>query len=386
VRAVSENFLSQEEIDALLKSQVVSEQETESEQEHQTSTPAGEEEDLTQEERDVLGEIGNISMGSAATTLSDIVQHRVSITTPHVILSNQKELFGSFVKPYVVIDINYIEGLTGSNLLLVGLTDAAIIADLMMGGTGENVGEELSEMGLSAVSEAMNQMIGSAATAMSNMFGFPVVISPPRATVVEFDKQELEFDLNGNAIAVVSFKLVVGNLIDSQIMQLIPVKAAKEIVKYLLAPSAGDNRSPGATAEDGDVEEDNGLEDFVPGSPSDREIQPKEIKDDTFSTRMASFTPGAGEDVERGKNLDLILDVPLKVSVVLGRCKKPIGEVLKLVPGTIVELDSLADEPVDILVNGTLIAQGEVVVVNENFGVQVNNIISPEERLRRLRD
>ncbi len=384
---MSENFLSQEEIDALLKSQVVPEQETESKQEHQTSTSAGEEEDLTREERDVIGEIGNISMGSAATTLSDIVRHRVSITTPHVTLSNQKELFSSFVKPYVVIDINYIEGLTGSNLLLVGLTDAAIIADLMMGGTGENVGEELSEMGLSAVSEAMNQMIGTAATAMSNMFGFPVVISPPRATVVEFDKQELEFDLNGNTIAVVSFKLVVGDLIDSQIMQLIPVKAAREIVKYLLAPSAGDNGSRDATAGDGDVEEDNGLGDFVPGTPSDREIQPKEeIKDDTFPTRMGSYAPDAGEEVERGKNLDLILDVPLKVSVVLGRCKKPIGEVLKLVPGTIVELDSLADEPVDILVNGTLIAQGEVVVVNENFGVQVNNIISPEERLRRLRD
>lgn len=125
---MSENFLSQEEIDALLKSQVVPEQETESKQEHQTSTSAGEEEDLTREERDVIGEIGNISMGSAATTLSDIVRHRVSITTPHVTLSNQKELFSSFVKPYVVIDINYIEGLTGSNLLLVGLTDAAIEA------------------------------------------------------------------------------------------------------------------------------------------------------------------------------------------------------------------------------------------------------------------
>lgn len=379
---MSENFLSQEEIDALLKSQVPMQEEPPAQF---GEKEIAEGEALTSDERDVLGEVGNISMGSAATTLSGLVGHRVLITTPHVTLSTQEELFRSFEKPYVVIDINYTEGLTGSNMLLLGVSDAAIIADLMMGGRGEVVEDGLSEMGLSAVSEAMNQMIGTAATAMSDMFGFRVVISPPRATVVEFDKEDcLEFELNGEKIAVVSFKLVVGDLIDSHIMQLMPVKAAKEIVKYLVAPSTetadqeeekeGDNQSTEAPVNDG--EQENNFEGFSPVP---------QVSESSFGQSLPGET-GIEERAEGSRNLDLILDVPLKVSVVLGRCKKPIGEVLKLVPGTIVELDSLANEPVDILVNGTLIAQGEVVVVGENFGVQVSNIISPEERLQKLRD
>lgn len=363
VETVSEEFLSQEEIDSLLKSQVTPEPEH----------------PLSLEEIDVIGEVGNISMGSAATIMSDLVRNKVRITTPQIKFSSLKELFSSFVKPYVVIDITYTEGLTGSNLLLISQGDAVIIADLMMGGTGEVENKELSEMELSAVSEAMNQMMGSAATAMSNMFGFSVIISPPNAKAVEFDKEEYEIDLSDDKVAAVSFRLEVGDLIDSQIMQVMPLNAAREMVRHLLKPSLSESVAAAEVQEEKEVVVEPQTQ-VVPPIPEELSLPPQ-------PEQYLSSLPeaDAAQSDKGGRNLDLILDVPLKVSVVLGRCRKPIGEVLKLVPGTIVELDSLADEPVDILVNGTLIAQGEVVVVNENFGIQVKNIVSPHERLQRLR-
>ena len=398
---MSESFLSQEEIDALLKGNNLPQEdvppETPSEagesQEPQAApeTAAPYEEELSQDEMDVIGEVGNISMGSAATTLSDLVNNRVSITTPQISMSTQKELFSSFVKPYVVIKISYTAGLSGTNLLLISTTDANIIADLMMGGTGKDVAHEFGELQLSAVSEAMNQMMGSAATSMSSMFDFKVNITPPLSDAIDFEgKTEFESGLDEERIVVVSFRLVVGDLIDSQLMQVIPIDGAKDMVKHLLSSSF-----PEAEEEAGEKE--------YPGESTEpaEEIYPvhKAQEEDTLYV-TPDYRPDAVtlehvhqdqhlhdlHEIPESRNLDLILDVPLRVSVVLGRCKRPVGEVLKLVPGTIVELDSMSSEPVDILVNGTLIAQGEVVVVNENFGIQVKNIISPEERLRRLRE
>lgn len=342
---------------------------------------APEEEWLTRDEIDVIGEVGNISMGSAATTLSDLVHNRVSITTPQIRLATQNELFGSFQKPYVVVKISYSAGLSGTNLLLISANDAVIIADLMMGGTGTEVSGEFGELQLSAVSEAMNQMMGSAATSMSNMFGFPVNITPPTAHAVDFEEQaNFESWLDEDKIVVISFELVVGDLIDSQIMQVIPIDVAKDLVKHLLSPSF--STAEESTGDGGSPEE------IIPQEmPQETLFDSPGIDPDVEPAAMQSSFPGQfSAPIPDSRNLDLILDVPLRVSVVLGRCKRPIGEVLKLVPGTIVELDSLSNEPVDILVNGTLIAQGEVVVVNENFGIQVKNIVSPEERLRKLRD
>ncbi len=384
---MNENFLSQEEIDALLKSQVIPENEASD----------GGLSELTHEEMDVLGELGNISMGSAATSLSSLLGHRVSITTPHITISSQKELFQSFEKPFVMVNIHYTEGLTGSNLFIISQSDVMVIADLMMGGNGAvNADKELTELDLSAVGEAMNQMMGSAATAMSNMFGFSVVISPPHAVAVDVSKSvEVDCKLNGDAVAVVSFRLEIGDLVDSQLMQVIPIPAAKEMTSHLLsspAPSCGsEEQVTGKGKDDGkDVKEENT---FKQQDTLKQEDQPADslqmeqgpsIQNDPFLQHDFSSGWGIENNIEEARNLDLILDVPLNVSVVLGHCKRPIAEVLKLVPGTIVELDSLANEPVDILVNGMLIAQGDVVVVNENFGIQVKNIISPEERIHKL--
>jgi len=385
---VSDSFLSQEEIDALLKQQNQEEPDQDAAEEAARESgagdsPAGPVENLTQEEQDALGEIGNISMGSAATTLSDLVRRRVSITTPDVKIMTQQQLYDSFEKPCVIIDVSFSEGLRGSNLFFMNVHDALIIADLMMGGEGSDVSGELSEMHLSAVAEAMNQMMGSAATAMTNMFGFSVKITPPNVHAVDFEKEDFDSGMSEDTVVVISFRLVVGDLIDSNIMQVISLPIAKEKAKKLLDPSFF------GAAEEGEQEESLGAQQEAAAVPeeeiiqADREVIEKPV--DSGAEKDLRRAPAHGAAAGENRNLDLILDVPLRVSVVLGRSKKPIGEVLKLTPGTIVELDSLASEPVDILINGTLIAHGEVVVVNENFGVQIKNIISPEERLHKLR-
>lgn len=359
---MADELLSQSEIDALL---------------NQSLAPAEPPPLLEQIHEDALGEIGNISMGSAATALSQIINQRVTITTPRVQVSTIRELFNSFTVPYALVQVLYTEGLDGANLLVIKVSDAAIIADLMMGGDGVNPSTELNELALSAVGEAMNQMIGSAATAMSSMFQRRVAISPPQLRQVHagtsVNEVEIPWDPD-TQIALVSFRMVIGELVDSEIMQVIPVDVAREQVKLLLGDAAG-QPAPGVGAEE--VPQD---------KPQPEEVRPGE-------SPVALSTPEAGPPAQASqatttgglpRNIELILDVPLNVSVILGRTRRPIKEVLSLIPGSVVELDKLANEPVEVLVNGHLIAEGEVVVINENFGVQVKRIVNPEERIKRL--
>ncbi|MBS3977624.1 MAG: flagellar motor switch phosphatase FliY [Syntrophomonadaceae bacterium] len=345
---MSSSYLSQEEIDALLR--------------QQPGGAAGQGAGLTETESDTLGEIGNISMGSAATVLSQLLNQRVTITTPRVSVSTLTTLFSAFEAPYVVVEVDFIDGLKGSNLLIINERDAAIIADIMMGGNGLNPPAKLTELHLSAVAEAMNQMIGSAATSMSTMFGRGIGISPPIVSPVDFESSSYVSPLiNGEDIVVIRFRIEIGALIDSEIMQVIPVKVAKEEVKLLLYPPAPEQISPPVRAEQ------------APQPVSSMEHLP---------VQAVNHQPLPPET----KNLELILDVPLSVTVILARTRRQIKEVLGLVPGAILEMDKLADEPVDILVNGTLIAQGEVVVIEENFGVRITSILSPVERLHNLKN
>ncbi len=350
---MNDSFLSQEEIDALLR------------QNGQNDSPAIQE--LTTDEKDALGEIGNISMGSAATTLSQLINQKVTITTPRITLTNSKALSESFNIPYLLVEIKFTRGIEGSNVLVMQVKDASLIADLMMGGDGSNVAEGLSEISASAVAEAMNQMMGAAATAMSTIFNRSVVISPPEITPVDFSEDTGNpFQYSEDVtLVVVSFALVIGELVDSEIMQVIPIQVAKEQAQILLTASNNINESD-------DREENN---------------KDKQQKETVLASTVRSSPPMtamAEENPDQPRNLDLILDVPLRVSVVLGRTKKPIKEVLRLTPGAIVELEKLVNEPVEILVNGTLIAHGEVVVINENFGVRLTHIVSARERLNNL--
>ena len=189
-------------------------------------------EDLTVEEKDAIGEISNICMGTAATTLYSLVNQKVVITTPTVTLSTWEEIQAAYAKPCVIINIAYKEGIKGNNILILKEDDVKVITDLMMGGDGTNLVDELSDLYLSAICEAMNQMMGSSATSLSSMLHKKIDISPPSASLVNVagDMEDvLVEEFRTNAFVRVQFKMEIGDLVDSNIMQLYPIDFAKSL-------------------------------------------------------------------------------------------------------------------------------------------------------------
>lgn len=405
-------MLSQEEIDALLKAAGERDDAGGPPAEPEEAQKAPEEASLagrpgaetkgaglSQAEMDALGEIGNISMGSAATTLSELLRQRVTITSPKVTTMAQEELFASFEVPYVLIQVDFKAGLRGFNVLIIKAKDAAIIADLMMGGDGTHPGEEITEIELSAASEAMNQMIGTASTSLSTVFGRTINISPPQTRVLDVVDGVRNYRLpTEDPVTVVAFKMMVGELLDTEIMQIMSIETAKEEAALLLSQLTGAGAALGS--EEPVPEEEEAPEQVPFAGEEEPSFAPAAEAASGREEAAAALTLEKGEKApftrERRpqkvsylseaeqRRLELLLDIPLKVSVVLGRTKRPIKEVLGLTPGAIVELSSQVDEPVEILVNGMLIARGEVVAVNENFGVRITSIVSPGERIRQL--
>ena len=355
---MSNRYLSQDEIDAILKG---------------GSNP--DTEGLSDVQIDALGEVGNISMGTAATTLAQLLSQRVTITTPRVMTLQKDELFDHFTVPYLAIMVNYTEGLSGFNLLVMKTTDAAIIADLMMGGKGDPGQGTLDDIQVSAVAEVMNQMIGTSATSMYSLFSRKVNISPPEVVLFDSPPDTGMFpDLEGETLVVVFFKMVIGNLIDSEILQVMPLRSAKQMVDFLMAGSSVSEK-PQAAPEPPRAEVRRQPEQQKATNPYH---EPVNVQKAQFSQLPVPPTsvPGA--------NIELILDVQLQVSVVLGKSKKSIKDILTLGSGSVVELDRMVEDQVDVLVNGTLIAKGEIVVVNENFGVRLTSVLSQADRIKEL--
>ena len=443
--SMSNNFLSQEEINALLSGEPMDDSSAEVE----TDKSEAIEDTITDTDKDLLGEIGNISMGSASTALYQLINQQVNITTPVVSVTTLKEIKQGFETPNVVVDIEYISGIVGRNVLIIRNDDGLVISNLMMGGDG-NIGEshELSELEVSAVSEAMNQMIGSAATSMATMFGRKVDISPPVARVVTDDSEPISDSIpEDEKIVKVSFKMTIGDLVDSSIMQIFPIKTAKNIVAIMTGqdttqdepkveepkqeiPSnqstlnneihdqpqvdhqsqvqydplaqAGNQQmqygydQPQQMAQQPQMQYGYGQPQMqygygqpqmqYQGQPMQYGYgQPQMQYQQPVEVHKAVFEPlGQQSQVPPIKNIDLIMDVPLDISVVLGRTKKSIKDILNLGAGSLIELDKLAEEPVEILVNGKQIALGEVVVVDENFGVRITSIVNSAERLKSL--
>lgn len=372
---MADRLLMQEEVDALLSLKHQQDSGSDPGESAPTEDPSAPSVDILNEERDALGEIGNISMGSAATTLSELLKLKVVITSPHVRMITKDELMEGLTVPYMVIKIRYTQGLDGASLLIVKTSDAAVIAELMMGGDVQNPPKELGELELSAAGEAMNQMIGAAATALADIFKRTVTISPPDVFIFDTDKEgeKPQFDFTDPIVAI-SFKMTVEDLLDTEIVQVLEAKTAKEEAALLLE-TVGSSGLEISQEKESFGEEPGGLASMLDAPASTPPVSP------AAAPASGPAVPPPGVDHTK---LNLLLDIPLKVTVVLGRTKRPIKDVLSLTPGSIVELAALADEPVEVLVNGTLVARGEVVVVNENFGVQITNIITPQERLQYL--
>lgn len=315
---------------------------------------------------DIIGEVGNISMSQAATTLSSILNRRVLITTPRVTYVKFQQILDELVTPKVSTVVEFKESLEGSNLLLLNVEDAIIIADLMIGGDGTTTNTEFTELELSAVGEAMNQMIGSASTSMATMIGKKVDILPPDVNLWNDQKQVAYKGLDAETtVCKISFDLSVEGVIESEIMQIYTQQMVQEISDMMLADT-------------GEV-----LENRHQPEPTVVETPSKHEKKVAIQT--PEFQPLENKKIESTiDNLDLIMDVPLDFSVVLGNSRKSIKEILSLGVGSVVELDKLTDEPLEVYVNGKLIAHGEVVVINENFGVRITNILSQKQRLTNL--
>lgn len=414
-----DGMLSQDEITALLNGMDLSSALEDSEEPVQdvsvTEAPAtigGGEELLSDVERDAIGEVANISMGSSATTLYSLVNLKVNITTPRVSMAEWKTLLDEYEKPCVFIQIKYTQGLDGSNILVLKENDVKIITDLMMGGDGTNIEGELGELHLSAISEAMNQMMGSAATSLSTMLGTVIDISPPNAdllNLVEYsDGSEISPFLGGTFVKI-SFRMQIGDLVDSTIMQLYPIEFARKLVDTFIsqqmggapaaAPAPAPNPAPMASQAQPqpqpapqpqmDMNAQMGMQPQMGMAPqmgmpmgyppygmpmgypqmgmpmANVNVQPAQFQ--SFSNDFSAMPSQ--------ENIGLIMDVPLEVTVELGRTTKSISDILDFAPGTIIELDRIAGEPIDVLVNGKLVAKGEVVVIEESFGVRVTEII-----------
>ena len=431
-----DGMLSQEEINALLNgmntdtdsaTDTSADTTTSEKVNNGNSDNSANEEFLTDIEKDTVGEISNISMGTAATTLSSLVNQKVNISIPVVTYATWDDLVKSYDRPCVFLQIQYKEGLDGNNILILKENDVKIIADLMMGGDGTNTDGELTELHLSAICEAMNQMMGSASTSLSSMLNMKIDISPPTASLVDLndnlDQNEIS-DFLSKGFVKNAFKLTIGDLVDSEIMQVFPVEFAKNLCRrfengsdvetaslpeepvseHVIQQNKPQVQQPQQTQQQtqqtmqqsmsgqqmtpppvnmnqagygmptgypmgvmGTMPGYNGVpyQQMQPQMMQEVNVQPAQFQ--AFSNDLAAVT--------QKENINLIMDVPLEVTVELGRTTKSIKEILEFAPGTIIELDKIAGEPIDVLVNGKYVAKGEVVVIEESFGIRVTEII-----------
>jgi flagellar motor switch protein FliN/FliY len=322
-------------------------------------------------------------MGTAATTLFSLVNRTVEISTPVVDYATWDDVVNKYERPCVFIRIAYTIGLDGSNILVLKEHDVKVITDLMMGGDGTNTDGDLGELHLSAISEAMNQMMGSAATSLSSMLGKKIDISPPSANLVDLtedvDESMIDEFLSRRFVKI-SFRMEIGDLVDSEIMQLYPISFARDMCEGVTHTMEMDSNSVHADSAPTPAPA------AAPQPAMQAAPQPMQMAQPMAQPMMgqpvnvqpAQFTAFSSGSfgTYQPENIDLIMDVPLEVTVELGRTSKSISEILDFGPGKIIELNKLAGEPIDVLVNGKNVAKGEVVVIEENFGVRITEIIN----------
>ncbi|MCI9032750.1 MAG: flagellar motor switch phosphatase FliY [Lachnospiraceae bacterium] len=407
-----DGMLSQDEINALLNGVDLS---ADSDGSAATATAQDGGDDLTDIEKDAIGEVANISMGTSATTLFSLVNRKVNITTPKVEMCRWAEVVRDYERPCVFIQIKYTVGLNGTNILVLKEHDVKVITDLMMGGDGTNIEGELNDLHLSAISEAMNQMMGSSSTSLSSMLGKTIDISPPEASLVDLqtkEPSELSPFLEEKFVKI-SFRMQIDDLVDSTLMQLYPLEFAKSIYDTFMTqqtggaePAPAPTPAPAPAAQDMGMQQPQmdmgmqqqmnmgmpqmqmGMPQMQPqmqmGMPQMQMGMPQQMPMGGMGYGMPNvniqpaqfqnFAPGQGEMVS-AESIGLIKDVPLEVTVELGRTSKSISDILEFAPGTIIELDKIAGEPIDVLVNGKFVAKGEVVVIEESFGVRIMEIV-----------
>jgi len=370
----------------------------------QTTLDGNDIKQLTTAEKDALGEIGNICMGTSATALSTMLDRRVTITTPTVTVIRGNEYLNEFERPVVTTEVQYLQGIDGNTVFLLKKEDALLITSVLLGGD-----DQVEELYISAISEVMNQMVGAASTALADLIHTNVNISPPVTREISPDEDEERLRHNNEIFIRINFKLEIEGLLTSNIMQLLPYDFGKKLAQWLIsgelpkaptqkqpknpatepavsavgysssamqytaAPVMGDAAAPAMEHTAAPVKES-------PAKPNDKQkVELKAVKYQSFSDPDPAEFSMAHTGYDKN-NIDLIIDVPLQVTVLLGKSKKSIKEILELGQGSIIVLDRLAGEMVDILVNGKMFARGEVVVIDDNYGVRITELTTNEKR------
>ncbi len=336
---------------------------------------------LSELEKDTLGEIGNICMGTSATTLSTLLGKRVNITTPRVSTCRGNEYLDDYDKPMVATEVSYTQGIDGTNVFLLKKEDALSITQVLVGSD-----TDVEELYLSAISEVMNQMVGSSSTSLADLLHVNINISPP---VVREITRDTVSDSSGELLIKTSFRLEIEDLLVSNLVQITPFTFGRNLVRKLIG------EQPKETVQAPPMPRVQPTQPVQPERPmqaaanprasekddmrmrNEEKVELKAVKFESFDNKSGDFFM---ERPEASKNIDLIIDVPLHVTVVLGKTRKSIKEILEFNRGSIIVLDRLAGEMVDVLVNGKLFAKGEVVVIDDNYGVRITEITSEQNK------
>ncbi|MCK5129108.1 MAG: flagellar motor switch phosphatase FliY [Clostridiales bacterium] len=360
-------MMTQEEINSMMNKDTQSETPVVADAEMKT---------LNGEENDAMGEIGNICMGTCATTLNTILGKRVSITTPKVSTGRISDHIQEFKTPFIAVEVAYTEGISGYNIFILKQEDVLLITNLLMGGDGNvEEGAELDELAFSAIGEVMNQMVGSSSTALANILGRTINISTPSLKTVNLENPSLSEFINKDDITIkISFTMEIEDLLVSEIMQIIPYESGKEILKKILEEEEQPEPTPQPAKEIAQAPPvaevpSAGTAPVYPNKEQNV-IGVKAVEYQSFDGVSNRTPPQKDKD-----NMGLIMEVPLHVTVELGSCKKSIKEILGFTTGSVIVLDRVAGEMVDIMINGVLFAVGEVVVIDDSYGVRITEII-----------
>ncbi len=354
---MGDGSLSQDEIDALLQGA-----------DDILSTPsvapamdaAGKDGSISPVERDSLADLLNTTMETVVPSLSGYLGKSITITNALVEVKPQEDVRKDFGKRYVQLPVSFTGAFNGTNLVIFNYEDAEIISSLMMGDDTGAPPEELTEAHQSTIQEFVSQMLSSMATGFSNKLGGAINITPPTLSVVN-SVSDLQLPTGGELIKV-TYNLNIESLINSKFYQIMELPLGSDLAKSAMSGGGG-----------GQVMQAQGM-----GQAEQQGGQQVGINPVKFPPLGDSVPYGAGS------NISLLLDVPMTLTVELGRTRQLVKDILGLGEGSIIELDKLAGEPVDLLVNGKLIAKGEVVVIDENFGVRITDIVSPAERLGKV--
>lgn len=364
---------------------------------------------LTDMERDIIGEVMNISMGAAATAMSTILDKKVSITAPRLEMHRVEDFGFTHLEPALGVVIKYVEGIDGLNMLLLKVADFKKILSHLLGMPPEDMADEFDEISISAIGEIMNQMMGAGSGALSTFLGIKINISPPEVLDTT-NRQEVQekYSLKGDYIIGVKFDINIEGLVKSEFVSIMDPNLAKEIIQMTLGENQVEEEAPSLVEREMPTEPATQVQETeivpiishkdpvqqtprqayqqAPLSQSQPAYQPQpalqaqQIQATPFTYQQLDQSVANSADVKED-NMDLIMSVPVQITVELGKARRKIKDIAEFAPGNIVELDRQAGDQVDIVANGKLIARGDVVVVDDNYSVRITEIMKARDNL-----